>query len=186
MTTTADDLARFQRQRALVSVSRSAVDDHDIQGFVLAHSDSLVLLQYVYDFNLDGLMVLRTPDISEVRRSKTDEFQQGLLQVEGILARVPFGRSIDLSDWRSAIEDLRKDHPLLILERELLPEPDMSIGRVVELGAEEVRVRYFTGTANWRDELDRLRYEDLTCCQAGTNYINMYQRHFERSAGGDT
>ena len=150
-----NDLRHYQQQRALVSRRRDGVDENSIQGFVLGVSDELVMLQYVYDFKLDGLMVLRTVDISELDRSKTDEFQEGLLQVEGLLQAVPFDYSIDLSTWPTAIAGLAEDYPLLIVERELLDEPDLAIGRVLEIGAEEVHLKYFTGAANWLEEPDR-------------------------------
>lgn len=175
------DLNRFQQERALVSVRRAPIDDHNIQGFVLAHSEQLVLMQYVYDFNLDGLMILRISDISEVSRSKTDEFQQGLLEIEDLLRLVPFNYDIDLSSWPAAISGLCKHHPLLIVERELLAEPDMAIGRILDIGEQVVQLKYFTGAANWLEEPDMLPYVDITCCQAGTNYINLYRRHFERT-----
>jgi hypothetical protein len=158
------------------------VDQNNIQGFVLGSSEQLVLLQYVYDFNLDGLMVLRTADISELKRSKTDEFQERLLADEGLLSRVPFDYSVDLSTWRSTIADLSNRHKLLILECELLEEPDFAVGRVLEVGSEEVRLKYFTGAANWLEEPVRLKYSDITSCQVNTNYVNVYERYFERVA----
>ena len=177
-----DELRRFAQQRSLISIRRAAVDENKIQGFVLGLSDRLVLLQYVYDFNLDGLMVLRTADISEVTRSKTDELQERLLVDEGLFSRIPFDYSIDLCSWRSAIAGLSGMHPLLILECELLQEPEFAVGRILETGDEEVALKYFTGAANWLDEPVRLRYDDITACQANTNYVNVYQRYFEKNA----
>jgi hypothetical protein len=177
-----DDFRRFQRQRSLVSLRRAGVDENSIQGFVLGVSAELVLLQYVYDFRLDGLMILRIADISEINCSKTDQFQEGLLQVEGLLRSIPFDYSIDLSTWPTAIAGLGEDYPLLVLECELLDEPDLAIGRILEVGAEEVCVKYFTGAANWLEEPVLLEFSEITCCQVGTNYLNVYQRHFERNA----
>lgn len=177
-----DDLHRFRNERSLVALRRADVDENKIQGFVLAVSPSLVLIQYVYDFNLDGLMVLRTEDISAVERSKTEEFQQSLLEAEGLFARVPFGYAVDLTDWRSAISGLSSGYPLLILECELLKDPDFAIGRVLNVGVDTVTLRYFTGAATWIEEPVKLRYEDITSCQANTNYTNVYQRYFERNA----
>lgn len=175
------NLDTFRQQRALVSFRRAEIDEFKIQGFVVGVSEQLTLVQYVYDFNLDGLMVLRTSDISEVTRNATDEFQQSLLHSEGLLARVPFDHPLDLSSWPSAIGGLCKDFPLLILERELLEDPDLAIGRILRVGDDEVQLKYFTGAGRWLDEPESLRYSDITCCQAGTNYINVYQRFFERN-----
>ena len=155
-----NDIERFCCERSLVSVHRDGVDPNNIQGFILGCSEKLVLLQYVYDFRLDGLMVLRTEDISEMKRTKTDEFQQSLLVAEGALSHIPFDYSIDLTSWRRAISGLRSDFSLLIMECELTKEPAFALGEILEVGDEEVVMRTFSGTANWD--------EDTSLCRAKT------------------
>ena len=68
----------------LVSIERENIDGNKIQGFLLGESDEYVLISYVYDFHLDGLMVLRKMDISLVETTKTDKLQTLLLKDEGI------------------------------------------------------------------------------------------------------
>lgn len=176
------ELKQFEADGSLVAIRRATIDGKSIQGFVLGASEQLVLLQYVYDFNLDGLMLLRARDISEVTRSRTEELQERLLADEGLLSSVPFGYEVDLRSWRSAIDDLRGEHSIFILECELLDDPAFVIGRVIETGREQVSVKYFTGAANWLEKPVRVRYNDLTSCQVATNYANVYQSHFERNA----
>jgi hypothetical protein len=72
-------LSSYQKSRQLVSIRRADVDSNAIQAFILGASERLVLLQYVYDFKLDGLLVVRREDISDVQRTATDKFQQSLL-----------------------------------------------------------------------------------------------------------
>jgi len=175
------DLAIHQDQRSLISLTRERIDSHSIQGFVIGVSDELVLLQYVYDFHLDGLMVLAVSDITEVRCTATDRFQRTLLAAEGLVEQVPFGLSIKLKNWRSAIADLASRYPLLILECERQENPDFAIGRVLKVARDEVHLEYFSGSATWDETPLRLRYHEITSCQAGTNYTNVYQRHFERN-----
>jgi hypothetical protein len=174
--------AQHQRGRDLVSVRRSEIDEHAIQGFVLASSEELVALQYVYDFNLDGLMVLRIADITEVRCSATDKFQKRLLEQEGLIGRVPFGRDLVLDNWRSVISQLSKEYGLMILECEAGEEKDFVIGRVLGTTPTRVQVRHFSGAANWARKPTELKFKEVTSCQVGTNYANVYQRHFERHA----
>jgi hypothetical protein len=175
-------LKQYEADGSLISIRREAIDGNKIQGFVLGSSNQLVLLQYVYDFNLDGLMILRTSDISEVARSKTEVLQEQLLVDEGFFSNVPFGYAVDLSNWRSALNDLSGEHSIFILECELLEDPDFAIGRILEVGDDQVCVNYFTGAANWLDQPVPLKYNDITSCQVATNYANVYQRYFERNA----
>ena len=89
--------------KSLVSIRRSKVDGYGIQGFLVGLSDELLALEYVYDFQVDGLMVLRRSDVSEAKRTGTDEFQEHLLKLEGIQAGTQQPVPLNLSNWTSAV-----------------------------------------------------------------------------------
>jgi len=166
----------------MVSIHRKGIDANKIQGFVLASSEELVVLQYVYDFNLDGLMVLSRSDISEIRETKTDKFQARLLKHEGLLENVPFARPFEVQSWRSIVKQLSRNYPLLILECERGSEPAFVIGRLLKTTSAAAYVQHFTGIGRWLEEPVRVAYKDITSLQVGSNYLNVYQRHFERNA----
>jgi hypothetical protein len=176
------ELDHHRKERNLVSVERGALDERSIQGYVLACSSQLVVLQYVYDFNLDGLMVLRAGDITEVRCSETDIFQKGLLSKEGLEDKVPFDAAFSIQDWQSLLLQLAREHRLMILECEAGAEKTFLIGRLVLATATEAQVHHFTGTGRWEEEPTSLPIESLTCCQVANNYLNFYARHFARNA----
>jgi hypothetical protein len=177
-----DQITKHQKQRDLVSIRREKIDENAIQGFILDSSEELLALQYVYDFNLDGLMFLRVEDITEMKSSTTNKFQKELLEKEGLLKKVPFGATFDLNHWRSLIAQLSDENEFMILEREALEEPDLFIGVILKATKTGVQGRYFSGAANWSESPEKLRFEDITSCQVGTNYINVYQRYFQRLA----
>ena len=173
-------ITKHQKQRDLVSIRRDEIDANSIQAFILDSSEELVALQYVYDFNLDGLMFLRVSDVTEVKSTATDRFQRGLLEQERVLERVPFGATFELGGWNSLISQLSREHELMILERECGADGDLFIGAIVKVAKTEVHGRYFSGAAKWAKSLEKLKFKDITSCQVGTNYINVYQRHFSR------
>lgn len=166
-------------RRSLVSILRKEIDRNSIQGFILASSDEFVVLQYVYDFKLDGLMVLSKSEITEIRSTATDKFQRKLLAKEGLLKTVPFETAFDLGGWRSIIKQFAKAYSLIILECERGDEPKFIIGRVVKTTSVAAYVRYFTGTGRWLDEPVRVEYDDITSCQVGTTYLKFYERYFD-------
>jgi len=173
-------LAKHQKQQNLVSIRRSKISGNTIQGFILDSSEELVALQYVHNFNLDGLMILRVEDITEVKSSATDKFQKGLLKKEGLLEKVPFGATFNLRNWRSLICQLATEYEFMILECEAAKESDFFIGRVLKTTKASVQGHYFSGVADWAENRERVKLKDITSCQVGTNYINVYQRHFKR------
>lgn len=177
-------LSIYSKNQSLVSLQRAGVDSNSILGFVVGVSEHLVALEYVYDFQIDGLLILRRSDITDVRRSETDEFQQWLLEQEGIRpgAQTP-EPSLQLHGWQSVITQLSALFPLMILEQELGPEPTFSIGRAEKATAAQVEFLSFSGTARWHAKVQRLKYSHLTSLQVNTRYANFYQRHFDRNAG---
>jgi hypothetical protein len=176
------NLAKHQKQRNLVSISRSAIDANDKHGFILDSSERLVALQCVYDFNLDGLMFLRVEDMTEVKSSATSKFHKSLLKQEGLLEKVPFGATFDLDCWNSLISQLLAEYEFMILESEAAEEVDFFIGRVLKTTKATVRGHFFSGAGKWAKAPEKLKFKDVTSCQVGTNYLNVYQRHFERHA----
>lgn len=175
-------LAQHQKERNLVSVSRNGINDFPMEAFVLGFSDELLLLQYVYDFHLDGLKVLRMADVTEITCTDTCHFQRQLLEQEGLIEQIPFDLSLDLRNWQTLLEQLATMYPLMILECEKLDDPDFIIGQLDHTSESAAEMQWFSGTGDWDDDLAALAFDDITSCQVDTNYINFYQRYFERTA----
>jgi hypothetical protein len=175
-------LPAYLKKRSLVSVRRQDVDDYGIQGFIVGLSETFIALEYVNDFQIDGLLVLRCTDITEVRRTGTHEFQESILKQEGNRPGRQKPMPLRLEAWRPLIEQLSGHYPLMILERELGPAPAFAIGRPTRATAAQVEFQTFSGTGKWSPKSERLKYSHLTSLQVNTRYLGAYQRHFERSA----
>ncbi len=180
VTKTTARFKQFLLDQSLVSIRRDSIDEYSIQGFVLAVSDELLLIQYVYDFHLDGLMVLRTQDVSDIKCAATNKFQKDLLIAEQLFQRVPFEKSFDVSSWRSILSQLAKQYQLVIVEDAVAPEAEFIIGKLYSVNNSLVSVKYFSGAGDWDETPTELPTNRITSCQVDTNYLNVYQRHFER------
>ena len=167
--------------RELVSIKRERIDRNKIQGFVLDESKDLILIQYVYDFNLDGLMVLRKDDITSLETTDTDKFQTSLLKDENLIEKINFEHNYVLESWQSFIHSAMKNHEYFIVEEEEYEEPEFNIGRILNLEEKEFTLRYFTGVARWIEEPVIIKYSDVTCIQIETNYLNFYQKYFNKN-----
>lgn len=56
------------------------------------------------------------------------------------------------------------------------------IGEILKITKSGVWLRYFSGAANWDETPTKLPFGRITSCQVNTNYLNVYQRHFDRRA----
>jgi hypothetical protein len=173
-------LKKSQRLRSAVSIRRKRIDAHSIDAFVLGVSDQLVALQYKYDFHLDGLMILRIADITEVNSNATDRFQQGLMQAEGLLDTVPFDAPFNLQSWQTVLEQLSAFGGLMIVESEKPKSEDFILGQFLGISQQKAFFKFITGIGQWLDDPASIRLKNITCCQVETNYANFYQKYLNQ------
>jgi hypothetical protein len=148
MEATPQNLKRFRDDRKLVSIRRDGCDDRKIEAFILDFSDTLILLQYIYDFHVDGMLLLRIADITDIEMTATDEFQKQLLIEEGDFDKIDFERKPPIRSYDALLRSLPKGE-IVILEDEAAEDPEFIIGTLISVDEYEASVRFFTGAANW-------------------------------------
>lgn len=172
-----EDIARFEKERCLVSIRRSEIDSAKIQGFILEYSEDLLLLQYISDFRIDGLLVLRVSDITEILCDKTNRLQMKILINEGIFEKVDFKTNYNLSGWSSVFSGIAPEFELITIEDE--PYSIIMIGKLEQVKEESVVIHEFTGAARWLEDMSEMYFEDISSFQVGNHYAAMYQRYFQ-------
>jgi hypothetical protein len=176
-----EDLAGYHVERKLVSFRRDNVDSAELQGFIVAISDALLMLHSIRDFLLDGYLLLDRRHITNARCHPTNKFQRDLMEAEGTLANVSFESKFAIDSWGDYLRSLATD-TLVIVEQELADPPFAHFGTFVDIDADDfVRIHEFTGAGNWDDELTFVELEEITCIQSESNYLAPYTRYFERN-----
>ncbi len=178
-------LSKLKKGKSLVSIRRDEIDGNRIQGFILDYSKELILIQYVCDFKLDGLMVLRLSDMTDIGSNKTDIFQTNMLKKEGLYSTVAFKEKYNVTDWKSVFDNIASKHRFVIAENEAsddIDAPSFILGEVVKIGNKSVTLHGFTGTSKWFERPTKLKFNDISSFQVGNNYAKTYERYFERNA----
>jgi hypothetical protein len=175
-------LKKFRQEKKFVSISRESIDSNSILGFILEVSKELLLIQFVYDFNLDSLMVLPISDISEVESNSGNRLQKQMLVEENIFQKIDYGTRYHLDSWKSILSQFKEQFKFVILENEKLNKPVFLIGEMKSLFERSVAVRYFSVTGRWDEKPTKISYSEITSCQVNSNYLKMYQRYFARIA----
>ena len=172
------NFSELLKKRNLLSVRRSGIDENRVQGFLLGYSRNLVLIHYVYDFRLDGLMIFNRNDITFIASDKTDLFQTEILKDAGIFGEVDFNIECDLSNWQSALSSMRNLKRFLVVEDEKSDYPLLYIGEVIRIDKDHIDIMEFSGAGNWDKEASTVYFEDISCVQIGNNYANVYEDYF--------
>ena len=168
-------------KRQLIAISRKELGSNKRQGFPLAYSPDLLVLRYVHDFYLDGLLLVRRNDITESFCRGTDKFQRKLLEAENLLKRRLFSFSQPLGSLHAFLSSLGRKQ-VVIIENESPDIEDFYIGRIVSANQESIELQVFSGVGNWEKNTTKIPTKDVTCCQLESNYISFYARHFQRTA----
>jgi len=173
------DLNKLQNNRALVTIYRENINDTGIQGFILGYLKKLILLQYVYDFNLDGIIILQRSDVTSIESDESGLFQTQLLKDEGLYDKVDFTKTYDLKNWKTVLATIGSTYQFITLEDENPDDYVFMIGKITKLGRKKVSVQEFTCTGTWNEKVSKMSYKNISSFRAGNNYAKVYERYFE-------
>jgi len=148
------ELQRKMEKRVFCTLLREGCEKEPLYGFIV----EVVVVHEIRDFQNFGYIAVRVADVSRVKRSKIDRFQQKLLAEEGkpereLIGLKPACASLkDLIDWLPLGE-------ILCLEDEQEEDPRFFIGVTKRTDKEEFVGRYFSGAGKW--DKDDWRYNYL-------------------------
>jgi hypothetical protein len=174
------DLDKFKESKTQISISREGIDNFRIRGFLLGYSKKLILIHYVSDIRLDGLMILPLKDITDIQQDKTDVFQTQMLKDDGIFREIDFQKEYKFSNWRSLLKSIGTPNLIVSVEDETSDFPLHFFGYLRKIKKHSMSLKSFTGAGNWHKGKTVMYYEDITAMQFGSNYINTYARYFQR------
>ena len=167
--------------RDLVNFRRAELDSNKIQGIPVAFSDKLILLRYIFDFHIDGLLLIQRSDITQWCCNETDRFQRQLLESENRLKKAYFKLKFNYSviNFESFLKRLPA-RKIAIVENESVEQQEFYIGRVLNTDQSVVKLHEFSGAGNWFEEPTEIATNQITSCQVDSNYIKFYERFFDR------
>lgn len=139
-------------------------------GFVLARSETLVLLQILTDrIDLDGYEVLRTADITAATdRFPRQEFYARGLALKGIGPdREP---PVEITDMPRAVASIGGRFPLVSISRERAHPDEIAVGRVCGVGKTGFALQWITPSAVLEERTSFQRFAGITRLQFGGEY----------------
>ena len=172
-------ITSFRDSRSLVSIDREKISKNTIQGFIVDFDDEWILLHYVYDFQVDGWLMLRRYDITALQSKTTDVFQKVLLEEENVYASIDFSRRIPTGGIAQLIANFDKQK-VVILEEETEDDDTFNIGFVIGIEDDFVSLRTFSGAGRFDEDDALVALEELTSLSFDSNYALYYERYFSR------
>ena len=158
-------------------ITRPRVDDHNLYGFVLKTSDDLTLIAHDYDFCIDGYKVIRNDDIVVCKPTPSTRYCTRLMEKEGLTFDTEVASHIDLADWSTVLQDLKRMDEFVIVENE--GEGDFLIGPIRRVNKKSVTINYFDCRGRWA-EPRAIRYQDITSVTFRSRYIDIHRKYIKK------
>ena len=165
-------LARAIERRSFVRIHRSDVVDFTIDGYVLAATDELVLLQPVRDrLDLDGYDVIRVADITKVARVAAAKaaLYVDALALKGQAPRVP--AEISIESMSALLRTASSAYPLIVTHREKAGS-GCEIGRNVQITDGRYALDEISVSGSFDRESRSFDIADITLVQFDGGYEN--------------
>jgi hypothetical protein len=164
-------------RRWLHKITRPRIDEHNLYGFVLKTSGNLTLIAPEYDFCIDGYRIIRNDDIAVCKPTPTTRYGTRLMEKEGLTPDAEIASQIDLTDWFTALLDLKRMAEFVIVENE--GEGDFLIGPIRRANKKSVTINHFDSRGRWTEPRG-IGYGDITSVTFRSRYINIYRKYIKK------
>lgn len=165
------------KERRQVYIERDDIDDEPITLIPLKVSNQLVLVQYLYDFAMDGYKVLCLEDITAIQRGKIEEFHDRIFQEEGMLdaMRVP---NVSMDSWMSFFANMYEEKRMLDISQERIQsEMTFFVGKVKLVEGDSLELLEIDALGNYKSEPTKIYYKDITMVSFGNRYSEFLDKY---------
>lgn len=180
----AQQLAEHQANNRLVKIQREAIEPDEYEGFVIAMSASLCLIQYFRDFFCDGFRVYRIDDITRVKSDEVEGFftRRAIALGYAEAGGTPPPFDLPLESWASCLRTLRSKGLHVGLHEEVEYPNAMQLGELIDVSEDQADLRTYSTLGEWDDDYFVQELDKLTMVQFGDRYIHAFQTFVEESS----
>lgn len=174
-----DILQKAKNERHKIVITRDKIDTAPLYGIPLMLEENILLIQYLYDYQLDGYMILRIKDITSVRSDERERFSEYILQQEGLYDKIQKPMLTTLRSWRAIFEELKESEKNILLEFEDIEEGEIFIGRIIEVNRDSLEMLCFDAMGRWDNDTTVIAYKDITTVKLDDRYTTVLSKYIQ-------
>jgi hypothetical protein len=169
-------LNRLFADRAFAKFLRAIPGSEILHGFVLGKSSSLVLLQVVREFHLDGYSIVRVRDLEGVLCRREEKFFQKMLKAEGVVPDEAT-KAPALGSMASALKSLSRRAGIVSIECETPDDDEFYAGTINGVAGRTAKVRTFDVLGKWDAKPEMVDVRMITLVSWDTEYLRVFAKH---------
>ena len=155
---------------------RITVEGESHEGFIVGMSDTLVLLQVVYEYSDYGALVLPVDSVQSCEMSEYHDDQLKIIAFNSV-KRTQRYKWVRLDNFVELFRSLMPKKRFVVLSF----GDSADVGLIEDVGADSVDLKAVDPGGNWSDDTLECDFEELTSVQFDDNYSRVLQRYVERT-----
>lgn len=178
MKNTVDEINNYISDNHAITIKREAINDYKLYGFPLFINENILIMTQISDFRDDGVIALNTDDISDVYADGSESLQEQICKKEGLNNKEnPFPNCNCIHDVLSMIDTSKK---FVIIECEKNEDLAFSIGKIIDISSEEVKMEIFDADGIWEPDAVNIPIKEITSIQIDDNYSKTYYKYMNK------
>lgn len=161
-------LSRSLSLKEPISIFRENIESLHFDGIVLATNSEFTLINLITDrFYLDGFVLLRTSDITDIRSKKTEILSKILKARKLIVQELP---KIELDDMRSTLKSISERWKVISIFCEVFDPGICVVGNVRLLTEKTAGMDFISPLGEWNGTTETIELDKITRIDFGGGY----------------
>ena len=146
--------------------------------FPLITNNKLFLSSIEGDFDFSGYHIGKISNIDTVDIRTNGDRLFEIIKAEG-LSKYFDVPDINLSDWKTVFESLKKRNGYIIVkcEKDYDTEYAFVIGKVVKITTKSITMKNFDCDGEWEEKAYNIPFSKITCVEFNTRYSNVFSKY---------
>lgn len=164
-----------------ISIERNEIDDNAITAIPISESEKLLLIEYIYDFNMDGFKVILIDTITSVVRSEVEIFHDKIFKEEGIKSEFDNISDLPIHNWYVLFGAVM--HTEKVIDISLGKTEDaFYVGRIIHVNDTFIEFQEISPTGEWDKDTVLIYYDDIIMA----SFQNRYSQILAKYSRGET
>lgn len=155
---------------------RLNLEDGSHEGFIVGLSDTLVLLQAIYEWQDAGALVVRVEQVESCDVSDYQDDQVKILNFNSVKRTKRFSW-VRLNGFADLFRSLQPKNRFVVVSI----EDEADVGQIESIAPDHVVLKAVDPGGNWLEDEIECPYEAITSVQFDDNYSRVLQRYIEKA-----
>lgn len=165
--------------KMIMSIKRESIEDGVISGFPLYIGNDILVLSRVIDFRDDGIVIIKSENISDAYSRESDSFYEMICRKEGVgNKKNPFLNMQTMKEVLIYLSSLRDKFVIVQCEKEQA-EHYFSMGLIEKMVSDSIEMKTIDRNGVLSESLTRICFNDITLVAVDDYYSKMYFKYMK-------